>query len=96
MSVERKCLNCGTWNKDNDYCISCGEAVSPIIIENTREEAREKKRFRPPNKFDLFIVKWKNSKYWILRVIYKILYTIAFIFFAIASFFAWIAASPNG
>jgi len=96
MAVERKCLKCGTWNKDNDYCVSCGEAVSPIVIENKREEEREKQRHREPSKFDIFIQKWKNSRYLILRIIYKILYTISFIFFAIASFFAWLAASPNG
>jgi hypothetical protein len=96
MGVERKCLKCGTWNKDNDYCISCGEPVSPKIIENIREEAREKRRFKPPTKFDLFLQKWKNSRFWILRVLYQILYTISMIFFAIASFFAYLSATPNG
>jgi hypothetical protein len=31
-SKENTSIN-GTWNKDNDYCISYGEGVSPIIQE---------------------------------------------------------------
>lgn len=96
MGVERKCPNCGTWNKDEDYCVNCGTVLSPKIIEEKREKKREKRRYRPPTKFDLFIRKWKNSRFWLLRVLYRVLYTIGVIFFAIASFFAWIAASPNG
>lgn len=97
MAVERKCLNCGTWNTDNDYCTNCNNAVSPIIIEEKREAKREEIRNnRVPSKLDLFIDKWQNSRFWILRVLYKILYTIGVIFFSIAGFFAWLSASPNG
>lgn len=96
MAVERKCLSCNTWNKDNDYCVSCGEVISPVIIEENREKEREKQRYKPPTKFEIFLDKWKNSKYFLLKAIYYVLYTIGFIFFTIASFFAWLAASPNG
>ena len=96
MATERKCPKCQNWNKDEDYCVNCGEVLSPKIIEEKREEAREKRCYRPPTKFDKFIEKWQNSPYWILRALYRVLYTIGVIFFAIASFFAWLAASPNG
>lgn len=96
MATERKCPNCQTWNKDEDFCTQCNTVLSPVIIEEEREKVREKRRHREPTKFDLFIARWKNSKYWALRALYSVLYTIGVIFFAIASFFAWIAASPNG
>ncbi len=96
MATERKCPKCQFWNKDEDYCVNCGEVLSPKIIEEKREERREKQRYRPPTKFDIFIDKWRNSRYWVLRVLYRVLYTIGVIFFSIASFFAWLAASPNG
>ncbi len=96
MAVQRKCPNCGTWNGDEDYCVSCNTLLSPVIIEEKREEEREKRRYRPPTKFDLFIERWKNSKYWAMRILYKILYTIGMIFAGIAAFFAWLAAAPNG
>ena len=97
MAVERKCLKCNTWNKENDYCTKCGNAISPVVIEEIREKKREEiRKNTPPSKTDVFIDKWKNSQFFLLRWLYHILYTIAFIFFAIASFFAWLAASPNG
>lgn len=97
MAVERKCSSCGNWNRDNDYCATCGNPISPRVIEQIREKAREEERLKiPPTKLDVFIHKWKNSRFLPLRWLYKILYTIAFIFFAVASFFAWLAATPNG
>lgn len=97
MAVERKCLVCQTWNNDNDYCTNCGNLLSPVLIEEKRERERELRRnLVPPTKLDIFIDNWKNSRFLVLRVIYQILYGIAFIFFAIASFFAYLAASPNG
>lgn len=97
MAVERKCLVCQTWNKDNDYCVSCGNLLSPKIIEEKREQEREERRNSiPPTPLDLFIEQWKNSRFWLWRVLYQVLYGVAIIFFAIASFFAYLAASPNG
>lgn len=97
MATERKCPSCGTWNKDEDYCTNCGALISPKIIEEKREEAREERRNSiPPTKLDLFLERWKNSKYLLLRIIYQIVYAISVTFIAIASFFAWLAASPNG
>ena len=97
MAVERKCLQCGTWNKDNDYCSNCEAPISPIIIEEHREIKREESRKNtPPSKVDIFIDKWQNSKFLLLRILYKVLYTIGVIFFSIAGFFAWLAAAPNG
>lgn len=97
MAVERKCPNCSKWNLDVDNCISCGTLISPIKIEEERERIREEIRQNvPPNNLDIFIDKWKNSRFFLLRWLYKIVYTISVVFFAIASFFAWMAASPNG
>lgn len=97
MATERKCPSCGTWNKEEDYCLNCGTVLSPTIIEEQREEERERRRkSKPPSKFDLFLKRWENSRYPALRVLYKIVYAVSVGFFAIASFFAWLAASPNG
>ena len=97
MAIERKCPKCGIWNSDNDFCVECGTVLSPIIIEEEREKSREEIRKNTPlSKTDVFLNNWKNSRYFLLRWSYKILYTISVIFFGIASFFAWMAASPNG
>jgi hypothetical protein len=97
MATERKCPSCSVWNKDEDYCTNCGTVLSPQIIEDKREEIREERRKSiPPTKLDVFLEKWENSPYIALRISYKILYYISFTFIAIASFFAYLAASPNG
>ena len=96
MSVQRKCPECGTWNKDEENCTECGTLISPILIEEERERKREKARFRPPTKFDKFIEGWKHSRFFVLKALYYVLYTIGFIVFGIMSFFAWLAATPNG
>lgn len=97
MAVERKCKNCGVWNQENDYCTACNSLISPMIIEEQREALREKVREdKPPTKLDIWMDQWKNSRFLLVRVFYKIVYTISVIFFAIASFFAWMAVSPNG
>ena len=97
MAIERKCPKCSVWNSDNDFCLQCGTVISPVIIEEEREKVREEiRRNAPLSKTDIFLNNWKNSRYFLLRWLYKILYTISVIFFGIASLFAWMAASPNG
>lgn len=97
MAVQRKCSTCSTWNNEEDNCISCGRLLNPRLIEEAREKEREQRRNSVPETgLDRFIENWKNSRFLILRILYNVLYTVGFIFVAIASFFAWLAASPNG
>lgn len=97
MSVQRKCPKCNTWNGNEDYCTVCNELLNPILIEDLREEKREARRQNvAPSRLDLFIDRWKHSRFLVLRILFRILYAIGFTFIAIASFFAWLAASPNG
>lgn len=95
--AEIKCSKCGTWNKDLDHCATCNELISPILIEEEREKVREEIRQNtPPTKLDIFLHNWKNSRFFLIKAIYYILYSIGFIFFSIAGFFAWLSATPNG
>ncbi len=97
MPTERKCPSCGNWNTDQDYCSTCNTILSPEIIEEKREEKREHRRLTtPPSSADIFLAKWKNHRFWVLRILYKIVYTVFVIFVGIASLFAYLAASPNG
>lgn len=97
MAIQRKCSNCATWNGENDYCSQCGEVLNPVLIEENREAERESRRQRrQPDQLDRFLLSWKYSRFLLLRWLYYLLRSIAILFFAIASFFAWLAASPNG
>lgn len=97
MGVQRKCPKCSTWNNAESHCIQCNELLDPVLIEEQREAIREEiRQNKPLTKLDIFIDNWKNSNYFLIRLSYKILYSIAVIFASIAGFFAWLAASPNG
>lgn len=101
MKTERKCLTCGTWNTDNDYCINCSEILSPGIIEENREKVREEERQRKEeiernSRLSIFFDRWKNFPFFPIRWLYYIVYTIWFIVMAIASFFAYIVVGANG
>lgn len=97
MSVERKCPKCGQWNNDNDYCRQCGEVLSPVIIDEKREAVREKLWAEDKETaFDRFLIRWKNSGFFLFRWIYYTFYSIGMIFLAIASFLAYITVGSNG
>ena len=96
MGVDRKCPKCKEWSIEKDICPACGEILSPKLIEQKRSAKRKPLWERRETAFDRFISRWKNSRFLFLRVLYKILYTIGVIFFTIAGFFAYLAATPNG
>ena len=67
------------------------------MIEKEREEKREEiRKNTPPPALDQFLNRWENSRYLLLRILYKIVYGVSIAFMAIASFFAYLAATPNG
>lgn len=94
LMIERKCLKCNTWNKDEDFCVNCGEPLSPKEIEKAEAIARKEKAAKEykPDKLDIIQEKAKNSKYLLVRVAYKIGYSIGLVVMAIGSFFAWLVA----
>jgi len=95
--IERKCLNCGTWNTIEDCCKTCGKPISQREIE--RVDAREKRIIelqKPKDAFQLFAEKLKNHRYFLVRVIYRIGYSITLVFGVIGAFFAWMIALANG
>ena len=97
MSVERKCPDCNHWNRENDYCSVCGTVLSPAIIEDKREEEREERRKKEPKTpLDLFLENWENSRFLLIRISFKIVYTIWAIVMGIAFFFAYLTIGSNG
>lgn len=94
--VERKCLNCGTWNNDEKYCKQCGEAVHPeeiVLVEAKAKRLAEENK--PKDKFEIFAEKCKNHKYGIVRAAYQLVYGIGVVLGAIGGFLAWLVAMAN-
>lgn len=95
--IERKCLQCGTWNKDEDRCLNCGAPLSPKEID--RVETQKKKvaeASKPKDKWELMAEKMKNHESGFIRFLYKVAYSIGLVFAAIGGFFAWMIAMLNG
>lgn len=94
--IERKCLKCGTWNKDEDYCQSCNEPLSPRAIDKAESEKRKQILANTkPSKLDLWMKRAKNHKYGIVRFSYKILYGCGVMATLFGAIFAWLAALAN-
>lgn len=95
--IERKCPKCKAWNKDEDYCESCGEALSPRALDIRREEKiAAEEAARVPDKFEVLQEKAKHSKYFLVRVGYYIVYSIFMVIGALGAFVAWMTALVNG
>ncbi|MBI3135034.1 MAG: hypothetical protein HYZ14_10220 [Bacteroidetes bacterium] len=95
--IERKCLKCSTWNNDEKFCKNCGAALAPDEIikqEDAKRAALEAAKPRP--KLDILLDKAKHSRYFVVRALFYVIYSVAVIVFAIASFFAYMVAWSPG
>lgn len=95
--MERKCPQCKTWNAYNNYCIKCNQPLDPKLIRELAETKRkEEYANRPLDQVDILHSKMKYSQLLIVRVFYRILYSIWVSFVAIMSFFMWMMAAGPG
>jgi len=95
--IERKCPNCSEWNKEEDHCVKCGEALSPDAVMAKREQKRiDEEAAKPPSKVDLFLERAKNSKYMMVRWGYYLMYSVFMVIGAFGAFMAWLVAMANG
>jgi uncharacterized membrane protein YvbJ len=95
--IERKCLYCGTWNNNEKYCKNCNQAIHPDEINRLKEkEKRIAEKNKPKSKFEIFVEACKNHRFLLVRILYKIGYSIGVVFAAIGGLFAWLIAMANG
>lgn len=99
MSVKtnRKCPKCGLWNENQDYCTNCNQLLNPVKIR-IKEDTKRKEEFstKPPDQIDKFINQFKESKFFFIRWIYYVLYSIWFVFGVIVSFILYMVAGTVG
>lgn len=95
--MERKCTICGTWNLDNDFCTSCGKAISPIELEKIEVIKRQSFADKLEQSIvDKEFMKYKNSKNVFVRQLFKIMYSFWVVYMAIISFMLWLIALVTG
>ena len=94
--IERKCTQCGQWNKDEDYCTNCGAPLSPKAIDQAKtEKRRQEEASIEPSKFDKFLERTRTSKYAVVRWTYWFFYSLSIIAGLIGAFVAWFVAMVN-
>lgn len=96
-SVNRKCPKCGHWNNDEDNCTSCGYVLNPKIIRK-QEIIEEERKFsaKPPDSIDIFLQKFKNSRFFLIRWFYYILLSVWLVFGVTVSFILYMVAGTVG
>ena len=97
MAVERKCPKCGEWNNNEEYCTQCGQLLNPVKIR-IQEDVEQKKAFsaKPPDKLDIFLQKFKHSRFFLFRWLYYVLYSIWLVFGVVVSFILYMVAGTVG
>jgi hypothetical protein len=94
--MERKCWNCGHWNTNEAFCVSCGSPIAPNQVRKVRKEKREKNFKVDKSKLDEFAEKWKNTNNVFLKLLYKVAYLFWMLYIGIISFILWFIALGPG
>lgn len=96
MGTERKCSSCGEWNS-KDICAFCGQDLNPkrVRIKKIRE-VKNKKEAEVPPKLEVFLLRWKETRNPVLKVLYWLGYSIWFLYMAILSAIAFLVAWGPG
>lgn len=96
-SVSRKCVKCGTWNGSEDFCKSCGNALSPQEVQKEEEKKRKKLWVKDePSAFDLFLERIKTSRNPFVMAFYYICFALWSVYMAILSFILFLIAATPG
>jgi ribosomal protein L37E len=94
MASHIKCLNCGVYNTNEDYCTNCN---TPLSYKKRREldyaqqekKRRERERIQKEKSPSIY-EKYKDHHSLIVRVFVKIVHSIWMGFIAIGMFIAWL------
>ena len=94
--IHIKCPQCGEFSTDENICLSCGaELKSEKTHKKTIEKQHKERISKPiePPKIMVVLKKWQQHPNIILQGLGYLLYSVAFVLFAIFSFIAWFIAA---
>ncbi len=94
MARHVKCIKCGTFNKNREYCINCGAPLSHkkrrlIAFKKAEKERKAREAIEEKNN-PSFFDKYRNHKYAVIRIPVIIFHSIWLGFMAIGTFIAWL------
>lgn len=91
-----KCPKCGTFNENLDYCSNCGTLINfkkRREIEHQKSEKRRQLFHEQDEKTSFAAVdKYKNHRFFLVRVFGYIIYYVWTAVMAIGAFIAWLFA----
>ncbi len=95
--IQIKCRKCNSWNNGGDYCKNCNAVISMREQERLETKAKQDAEdAKPDDKLDIIIKKYRHHKYFIVRAIFYVFYSIYLIFAAIGAFLAWLLVMSQG
>lgn len=94
--IQRRCPKCNEWSTDSEHCNFCGELISSERIAEIRDEERKMQmKAKSRDQFDSWlehnINALEHSPYFLIRTMFKVVYSIWFTVMAVGSFVAYIA-----
>ncbi len=95
--MKRKCPDCQTWNETNTHCTNCGYVLDYELRRQQEVKAfEEEQASRPPDKTTVFLDSMKHSRFFPIKAIYYLFYSVWALFAAILSgIMFFIAAGPG-
>ncbi len=95
MSIRNiKCLNCGIYNVNRDYCSNCNAVLSykkrRELAYKKEEEARLERRRLEKENNPSFYARYKDHRFFLVRAFVKLLRSIWVVVMSIGMFIAWI------
>ncbi|WP_026754211.1 hypothetical protein [Sediminibacter sp. Hel_I_10] len=94
MASHIKCPECGVFNTNKEFCTNCGALLSSekrreLAFQKAEKERQQRRQLEKKND-PSFYDRYKDHRFWIVRVFAKITRSIWLVFMAIGVFIAWI------
>lgn len=100
MTRHTKCIECGTFNTNKEYCKKCGAPLSyekrRLIAYEKSEKERKQREILEEKNNPSFFDRYENHKYLMVRLVIGVLKSIWLVFVAIGTFIAWLFTAIAG
>lgn len=94
--IHIKCRQCGEFNTNDTLCLACNAPLKTEKLHQSTIEKQHKERvskpFEPP-KAMIVLKQWRQHPNFLLKSLGHLLYSIAFVIFAVVSSIAWLIAT---
>lgn len=94
MASHIKCPECGVFNTNKEFCTNCGALLSAEkrreLSFRKQEKQRQQRRQLEKENDPSFYHRYKDHRFWMVRILARVTRSIWFVFMAIGILIAWI------